>query len=370
MVLLSKTYIKSDMVKIGENTNGSSITLEDYISSYNTNSIYYSSQFEGVTIKDRVLNGISKIKSSNSRVGVLTVPPTQSSPMMILYVDNDRIHTTIFSDSVPNYSTNPITESDLVDGDKVSLISSTQYQGYIYNNHAWSPYGSVSTSDYYTKSNDDPLEIINPSIKLDPYTNTYKSVSDGSSYDLRFNKDNSGNRSVSLTYNNQRIISHSSTSPDTVISDFKFTADKVMNAVYNDYAEYFERGEVTEPGDIISLDEDSSKEIYIKSSKNSKVVVGVHSDSYGHIVGGEVPPDDCDFEDYNINRFIPVALSGRVYVKVVGNVSKGDLIIPSDLKGVGEAVSRKFIYDSLSVVGVALDDKRTSDVGKVKIIIK
>lgn len=63
--------------------------------------------------------------------------------------------------------------------------------------------------------------------------------------------------------------------------------EKVYNTVWNDYAEFFERGCETEPGDIIALDETSNKEVYIKASKNSKVIVGVHSDTFGHLIGGK-----------------------------------------------------------------------------------
>lgn len=38
------------------------------------------------------------------------------------------------------------------------------------------------------------------------------------------------------------------------------TAAKVYNAVYNDYAEFFPRGDDTQRGDIIALDETSGKE--------------------------------------------------------------------------------------------------------------
>lgn len=42
------------------------------------------------------------------------------------------------------------------------------------------------------------------------------------------------------------------------------TASRVVNAQYNDYAEFFERGEETEAGDIIALDLSSDEENMLK----------------------------------------------------------------------------------------------------------
>ena len=108
-------------------------------------------------------------------------------------------------------------------------------------------------------------------------------------------------------------------------------ASKVYNAVYNDYAEFFPRGEKTEPGDIIALDTTAGEERYIKADENSKCVVGVHSDTYGHILGGEEGLSEYDL----LESYIPVGLSGRVNVKVCGDISLGDGVVPSKVPGVG-----------------------------------
>ncbi len=143
-------------------------------------------------------------------------------------------------------------------------------------------------------------------------------------------------------------------------------ASKVYNAVWNDYAEFFERGEETEPGDIISLDYSSNEEKYIKASKENNCVVGVHSDSFAHLIGGENPPANEDYFEYNIKKFIPVGLAGRVKCKVVGPVKKGDYIGLSDFPGIGKRVTHIDKY-----LGIALEDKLSErDVSKIKILIK
>ncbi|MGL4791234.1 MAG: hypothetical protein ACRCW1_07470, partial [Anaerotignaceae bacterium] len=76
-----------------------------------------------------------------------------------------------------------------------------------------------------------------------------------------------------------------------------FTATKTHNPAYNDYAEYFpkEEGYHTEAGDIIALRCGDGDEIYELAKDdgycNSGLVVGVHSDEYGHLMGGEYKPD-------------------------------------------------------------------------------
>lgn len=147
------------------------------------------------------------------------------------------------------------------------------------------------------------------------------------------------------------------------------TANKVYNAVYNDYAEYFPKGEETEPGDIIMLDINSDKEQYIKAIKHKGRVVGVHSDTYGHILGGENPVDCIDFEEYNNKYYIPVGLCGRCYVKVIGKINKGDFIVPSELAGIGRAYN-KDLDDRDDIIGFIVESDDRVDIRKLKIKIK
>lgn len=148
---------------------------------------------------------------------------------------------------------------------------------------------------------------------------------------------------------------------------------KVYNAVWNDYAEFFERGEETEPGDIIALDVSSDEERYIKADCKHYDIVGVHSNSFAHLIGGEEPPEGEDYFEHNIKKFIPIGLAGRVMCKVIGPVKKGDYIGVSKIPGVGIAnesmtINRIGIIEA-SVVGMALENKETDEIGLVKILI-
>ena len=113
------------------------------------------------------------------------------------------------------------------------------------------------------------------------------------------------------------------------------TASKVFNACYNDYAEFFPRGAGTLLGDIIALDEGSAKEQYVQATEKSRCVVGVESHDFASIIGGEPVADGENVLEKNLERFIPIALAGRVYVRFYGKAEIGGWVIPSDLPGVG-----------------------------------
>ena len=143
----------------------------------------------------------------------------------------------------------------------------------------------------------------------------------------------------------------------------------VYNAVYNDYAEFFPRGEATEPGDIVALDLSSDHESYIKATATSKIVAGVHSDEYAMLIGGDKAGDGEDYVKKNLINYIPVSLAGRVMCKVTGPVHRGDTIIVSDIPGVGVATDDENIPHK-RVVGYVVEDDDRTDIRRVKIRIK
>lgn len=147
------------------------------------------------------------------------------------------------------------------------------------------------------------------------------------------------------------------------------TAVRVYNAVFNDYAEFFPRGEDTEVGDIIALDIDSENEQYIKANNKSKRVIGIHSEEFGHIIGGEQPPDlDIDVLEFNLKKYIPIGLAGRCKVKVIGKVEKGDYIVPSKISGIGKSYDEK-IDNKENIVGFLVESDNREDTRLLKVKI-
>lgn len=153
--------------------------------------------------------------------------------------------------------------------------------------------------------------------------------------------------------------------------DYYVSASGVANfaraygAVYNDYAEFFPRGEETEPGDIIALDTNSTHERYIKATNTCTRIAGVHTNEYAMLIGGQVANDGEDYLEKNIKAYIPVALAGRVHVNVVGTVRTGDYIVPSEIPGVGRAIKSCEISKNGQIVGYAVESDDRTEIRKL-----
>lgn len=147
---------------------------------------------------------------------------------------------------------------------------------------------------------------------------------------------------------------------NNIVADGTVTASKVYNAVWNDYADAVKKDENLlnyEYGDIISK-KPNSNSYTLCNKENCHLVVGVCSNSYGHLLGGD---EDKSLEE-NLINYIPIAVAGNVRVKVKGVIKEGDLITSSDIDGVGEKVVN---YIPGTVIGKALENKDDESIGKI-----
>ena len=168
----------------------------------------------------------------------------------------------------------------------------------------------------------------------------------------------------------QRYNNYSTLQCNAILLDYEhnttfpgvLTASRIVNAQYNDYAELFPKGEETEPGDLIVLDLDSKEEKYVKSNKNNTRVVGVHSDEYAHIIGGE---KNKTLEE-NLKNFIPVALAGRVKVKFIG-ISKRNEYVVADTHNPGVA---RLYYKDLNtpedIIGILVEEDSNTNPNEIR----
>ncbi len=145
------------------------------------------------------------------------------------------------------------------------------------------------------------------------------------------------------------------------------TAAKVVNAYYNDYAEFFPRGEASEPGDIIAL-ADTEKESYVKATEGSVMAVGIHSDEYAQIIGGETDENGNVDIEMVLQKYIPVALAGRVHVKYYGMAKAGMKVVPSEIPGVGRAFADGDKEEN--VMGRIVEGDTFQNVRKVKVMVR
>lgn len=126
----------------------------------------------------------------------------------------------------------------------------------------------------------------------------------------------------------------------------------------------------TETGDIIALSLESEEEYYELATEKHNLIVGAHSDQYGHLIGGENPPEHFkgDFTEWNDSKFIPVGLVGRLPVKFIGEAKKGMKVVPSHIPGVGRKFdSSKDDYDK--VISYIVENNNDEGIRRVKIKI-
>ncbi len=131
------------------------------------------------------------------------------------------------------------------------------------------------------------------------------------------------------------------------------------------YCMFFKKGESTTSGDVIALDTSSATEQYVKSSSVNRLVVGVHSEDYAVIIGGErnVQPEN------NMETYIPVAVAGCAYTKFTGIATKGCYVVPSNISGVARAYDAT-IDSPLDVFGILLEEDSETDTRTLLVKLK
>ena len=139
-------------------------------------------------------------------------------------------------------------------------------------------------------------------------------------------------------------------------------ATKVYNAVWNDYAEWFEKENIDEkfePGDICIW---KNSGITKCAFNRDASVIGICSNTYGHILGGEQLED----MENNHKKFVPIGIRGRVKAKVIGQVNKGDLIVTSDRIGCGKVDNSAF---QNQIIGKALESSKDENMKLITILV-
>ena len=124
-------------------------------------------------------------------------------------------------------------------------------------------------------------------------------------------------------------------------------------AQYADLAEIYATDEQYEPGTVVKLG--GSAEITQTTAHNDTDVFGVVSTNPAYLMN-----KDADG--------LPVAMTGRVPVKVVGKVRKGERLISSDVPGVAWALADE-AYDPRAVIGRSLENKDDGDTGLIEAVI-
>ena len=137
---------------------------------------------------------------------------------------------------------------------------------------------------------------------------------------------------------------------DVYATTFQGTA---TSAQYADLAEIYSSDQDYEAGTVVKLG--GSAEVTATTSFNDSEVFGVVSTNPAYLMNSEA-------------EGVPVALTGRVPVKVEGRVKKGERLVSGSKTGFAKALGNND-YDMRSIIGRALVDKDTFDDGVIEVVV-
>jgi len=129
------------------------------------------------------------------------------------------------------------------------------------------------------------------------------------------------------------------------------------SAQYADLAENYESDAHYDPATVVVFGGDM--EITTSTITHDPKVAGVISTQPAYLMN-----DDSS----RSGTWLPVALQGRVPCKVKGPVSKGDIVVTSDIPGVAEKIN-KILYEPGSVIGKSLEHHLGTDIKIIEVVV-
>ena len=152
------------------------------------------------------------------------------------------------------------------------------------------------------------------------------------------------------------ITTGANTTAGTITGNWTLTTGSRLQATYADLAERFEADEIYDAGTVVEIGGD--KEITAVKYELSEDVFGVISNTAAYLMNAGAGDDQTH---------PAVAVSGRVEVKVIGKVNKGDRLVSA---GNGFARAAKpGELTAFNTIGRALTDKLSEEEGFVEAIV-
>jgi len=171
---------------------------------------------------------------------------------------------------------------------------------------------------------------------------------------VELNANNTANETVYITFadgatGNQGLETDTSLTynPSTNILNTTATA-----AQYADLAEKYSSDKAYEPGTIVMFGGDAEVTI---ASERTRAVAGIVSTNPAYLMNSHMEGLTVD-----------VALQGRVFCKVQGQINKGDMIVNGGTNGVGIADNNPQLG---MVVGKALQDYNSPEIGTIEVVV-
>ena len=153
------------------------------------------------------------------------------------------------------------------------------------------------------------------------------------------------------------LTTGANTTAGTITGNFSLSAGSRLNATYADLAERFEADSFYDAGTVVELGGD--KEITAVQYELSDEVFGVVSSTAAYLMNSAAG-DDATHP--------PVAVGGRVPVKVIGKVKKGQRLVSAG-NGIARA-AKPGEATAFNIIGRALENKTTDEIGAVEAFVK
>jgi hypothetical protein len=284
---------------------------------------------------------------SNSQTGV-TAPATPVNGDFWwngtqLSVYNGSTWTSIGPAFLPNVALTAILSNTVVDSGSTPHIV-----GNILVNNKLMAIASSDATPFTLQAPLNGLSIINPGLNLITNLTTIANASVGGNLTVFGTTNISGNivPSANLTYNLG--------SPTSYWNNVYGTS---IHAQYADLAERFEADAEYEPGTVVEMG--GSAEVTAVDADLSEEVFGVISTNAAYLMNSGAGTD---------STHPPIAVQGRVPVKVTGIIHKGDRLVSAG-NGIARA-GKKSEITTWNVIGRALEDKTTSGLGMIEAVVK
>lgn len=152
------------------------------------------------------------------------------------------------------------------------------------------------------------------------------------------------------------VTTGANTTAGTLTGNWTLSTGSRLQATYADLAERFEADTEYEPGTVVEIGGEA--EITAVKYELSEDVFGVISDTAAYLMNAGAGDD---------KTHPPVAVSGRVAVKVKGKVLKGQRLVSAG-NGIARA-AKDGEATAFNTIGRALEDKLTKGLGTVEAIV-
>jgi hypothetical protein len=155
----------------------------------------------------------------------------------------------------------------------------------------------------------------------------------------------------------QVITAGANTTAGNITGNWTLTTGSRLQASYADLAERFAADDIYDAGTVVEMG--GEKEITAVQYELSEDVFGVVSDTAAYLMNAGAGDD---------NTHPPIAVGGRVKVKVDGIVKKGQRLVSAG-NGIARA-AKPGEATAFNIIGRALENKTTTGTGVVEAFVK